>query len=95
MHKNGKTARQAQSDSEAYVFIQQGGASNEYYVHAYNTRSQAAQARKSCRKATYATSAIYPVPTDTDFDALQHRAETTLGSDDWEGIDELLSDIAP
>lgn len=80
--------------SNAFVFIQQGGASNEYYVHPHGTRAAAEKHVKSCRKAAYGTSKIFEVRGDTDFDAMQKRVDKTLGRDDWEGVYRLLAETA-
>lgn len=80
--------------SNAFVFIQQGGASNEYYVHPHDSAASAKRHQKSCRKASYVASEIYEVRGDTDFDAMQERADKTLGRNDWRGVHRLLAEAA-
>jgi hypothetical protein len=73
-----------------FAFIQQGGASNEYYLWLHDTRESAEQHVESCEEATYNTTDVYEVRDDTDFDALRDRVENDLGRDDWDGADRLL-----
>ncbi len=77
-----------------FAFVQQGGASNEYYLWVHDTRESAAEHKKSCRTATYGTSAIHEVRADADFDALSERVENSIGSDDWRRANALLREIA-
>ncbi|SIH33685.1 Uncharacterised protein [Mycobacteroides abscessus subsp. abscessus] len=74
-----------------FAFVQQGGASNEYYLWVHDTRESAAEHQQSCQEATYVTSDIHRVrPNDADIDALRERVENTIGRDDWRRAEELL-----
>lgn len=77
-----------------FVFVQQGGASQEYYLHTHDSMENANTHRKSCKKATYATSDVYAVRPDADLDELEERVENSLGSDDWAGVRKLLREYA-
>lgn len=47
----------------AFVLVQEGGSSTEYYIHAWDTQSQAEQDRINCAKnGAYRTSDIVEVP---------------------------------
>ena len=48
--------------THGYVVVQQGGASNEVYVHAFDTAKQASNYRRSCTRATYNSSPAIKVP---------------------------------
>lgn len=91
-HKKAST--RVRKAPKAYAFIQQGGASNEYYLFVHDTQKQAEKHQKSCHKAAYQTSDLYRVRGDADFEALAHSVENTLGRDDWKGADYLLCEIA-
>lgn len=46
----------------SYVLVQEGGSSNELYVHAHATLIEAEDGRKSCAEAAYRTSHALEVP---------------------------------
>lgn len=77
-----------------FAFIQQGGASEEFYLHVHGTLESADAHRRRCASATYRTTAAVELPDGTDFDALQDAVETSLGADDWAGARRLLRDAA-
>lgn len=58
------SCREAYNDPKpAFVLIQEGGSSTEYYVHAWDTRTEAEQDRINCtRDGSYRTSEIVEVP---------------------------------
>jgi len=45
-----------------YVYVQEGGSSDELYVHSRATMVEAVNARKDCAKHTWRTSSIVEVP---------------------------------
>lgn len=45
-----------------YLVIQQGGASHEFYLHTFDSISDARAYRRSAEQATYATSDPIPIP---------------------------------
>ncbi|MGY0497114.1 hypothetical protein ACWZHB_01260 [Nocardia sp. FBN12] len=70
-----------------FVYIQEGGASNEFYVHAFDTEDEADDGRANCaRDGAYRTTPIFEFPDIPDefvgplFDAV----EELLG-----GLDDL------
>ncbi|OHU47288.1 hypothetical protein BKG82_26930 [Mycobacteroides chelonae] len=77
-----------------FAFVQQGGASQEYYLHVHDSMENANTHRKSCKKATYATSDAYELRADADLDELEERVTNSLGSDDWRGVRRLLREYA-
>lgn len=77
-----------------FAFIQQGGASEEFYLHVHDTLESADAHRRRCKAAAYRTTTAVALPDDTDFDALQIAVETSLGADDWAGARRLLRDAA-
>nr|WP_172692696.1 hypothetical protein [Mycolicibacterium sp. CBMA 213] len=78
----------------SFAFIQQGGASDEFYLHVHETVASADEHRRRCHAATYRTTSAVAVPDRTDFDVLQTAVETSLGADDWAGARRLLRDAA-
>ena len=54
------------------VVVQEGGATGEYYAHAFGTRKDTATFRRSCARASYRTTEPVEVPAGTDIDALQN-----------------------
>lgn len=59
-----------------YVYIQEGGASGEYYLHVFDTCDDAEAGRRSCEEGAYRTTDIVTMPADTDWDSLQNLLET-------------------
>lgn len=55
----------------AYAFIQQGGASDEFYVHVWDTEPEAQTWRIDCATGAYATTPPVEMPDDTDWDAVE------------------------
>ena len=53
------------------IVVQEGGATGEYYAHAFDTPKAAAKFRRSCARAAYRTTAPVMAPAGTDLDALQ------------------------
>lgn len=45
-----------------YLVVQQGGASHEFYLHTFDSISDARAYRRSAEQATYATSPPIPIP---------------------------------
>lgn len=52
----------AKDKKTAFVVVQQGGATSEVYVHAFDTKGEANTYRKSCDRATYNTTEVLSVP---------------------------------
>lgn len=50
----------------AFLYIQEGGSSTEYYTHVFNTRKQAERMRKSAARAAYRTSEIIEIPANVE-----------------------------
>ncbi|MFQ6397347.1 hypothetical protein ACLMAJ_28305 [Nocardia sp. KC 131] len=66
-----KTPREALVLGAAvHVVIQQGSASNEFHVHAFDTVEDANQYRVSAAKSAHLTTEPVEMPDATDFDAL-------------------------
>jgi hypothetical protein len=68
--------------THGYVVVQQGGASNEVYVHAFDTSKDAGNYRRSCKRSSYACSESIKVPvavisTATEVAALEEIAQAT------------------
>lgn len=78
----------------SFAFIQQGGASDEFYLHVHETADSAEAHRCRCRAATYRTTTAIELSDRTDFDALQTTVESSLGADDWSGARRLLRNAA-
>ncbi|WP_280428306.1 hypothetical protein [Nocardia brasiliensis] len=55
----------------AYAFIQQGGASDEFYVSVWDTDREAWASRVDCATAAYATTPAVEMPDDTDWAAVE------------------------
>lgn len=52
-----------QHKKDVFLVVQQGGASNEFYVHTFDTRKEANAYRKSAADASYNTTEPIVVPT--------------------------------
>ena len=59
-----------------YALIQEGGTSDELYLHVHDTMEEAEADRRSCAKGAYRTTEPIEVP--------------ELGESAWSAIDELL-----
>ncbi len=62
---------------QCYFVVQEGGSSNELYLHTFNQRRNAQRYRHSCSKAAYRTSPIGRLPVIL-LDALSQLGDTEL-----------------
>lgn len=57
-----------------YLVVQQGGASHEFYLHTFASRSDARAYRRSAEQASYATSEPIPIPARLERDLAAVKA---------------------
>ncbi len=63
MIAKGLMLKPEDADTPVYVLIQEGGSSQELYIHAHSTREEAEEDRRSCcEDGSYRTSDILEVP---------------------------------
>lgn len=50
------------NDPVVYGYVQEGGATGEFYFHSFDTMEDALAGRRSCAKAAYRTSNVLEAP---------------------------------
>jgi hypothetical protein len=59
----------------AYVFVQEGGSSGEYYLKVYDTKKDASKGQRGCAKAAYRTTDTVEMSDDTNWTELDNMIQ--------------------
>lgn len=65
----------------AYALIQEGGSSDELYLHVHDTLEDAEADRLDCADGAYRTTEPVELPDSTDWDAVQTLLESVSSLD--------------